>query len=298
MRRQDPDLKLILCGSSTPVMPTYPEWDRLALETCWDEVDYLSLHYYADNKDDDTDSYLALTTQFEDQLDTLAATVRYVKAKQRSKKDVYLCWDEWNVSYKVPPEDGAWRVAPPIVEEVFNLEDALVVAQWLSVFLRRCDVLKIACVSMLLNVAGPLLTTRTQLLRQTTFYPLMLFSRYATGRALDPAVQAPTHVTKKYGEMPLLDVSASDDPATGHGAVFLVNRSMTEPLDTEVVWQDAPPTEVTSVIQLTGSAPKLTNSFTQPDLIAPRHLPGLPVEGARVKLTLPPLSFTVLTTRR
>ena len=93
-------------------MPTYPEWDRIALEICWEYVDYLSLHFYAGNRDDDTDSYLALARQFEDHLDVLAGTLSYVKAKLRSRHNVYLSWDEWNVWYKDQTTQGGWQEAP------------------------------------------------------------------------------------------------------------------------------------------------------------------------------------------
>ncbi|HEU5089371.1 MAG TPA: alpha-N-arabinofuranosidase, partial [Roseiflexaceae bacterium] len=100
MKWHDPSISLILCGSSTTTMPTYPEWDRVVLEHCWEHVDYLSLHYYANNHADDTPSYLALARQFENHLDTLAGTLAYVKTLKRSNHDVYLSWDEWNVWYK------------------------------------------------------------------------------------------------------------------------------------------------------------------------------------------------------
>jgi alpha-N-arabinofuranosidase len=158
MKWHDPSIRLTLCGSSSSHMPTYPEWDRIALEICWEYVDYLSLHFYAGNRDDDTDSYLALARQFEDHLDALAGTLRYVKAKLRSRHDVYLSWDEWNVWYKDQTMQGGWQEAPHLIEEVYNLEDALVVAQWLNVFLRRCDVLKMACLAQLVNVIAPILT--------------------------------------------------------------------------------------------------------------------------------------------
>src|SRR5262249_39790335 len=66
MKWHDPGIRLVLCGSSGPGMATYPEWDRVTLETCWDQVDYLSLHYYAGNREDDTPGYLASTVRFED----------------------------------------------------------------------------------------------------------------------------------------------------------------------------------------------------------------------------------------
>ena len=112
MKWHDPSIRLTLCGSSSSHMPTYPEWDRIALEICWEYVDYLSLHFYAGNRDDDTDSYLALARQFEDHLDVLAGTLRYVKAKLRSRHDVYLSWDEWNVWYKDQTTQGGWQEAP------------------------------------------------------------------------------------------------------------------------------------------------------------------------------------------
>ncbi len=152
MRLHDPSIRTVLCGSSNTSMPTYPEWDRVALEVCWDQVDYLAMHYYASNESGDTASYLGLAAQFESHIDTLAGTLRYVKSKLRSQHDVYLSWDEWNVWYRNKVTDGQWEHAPHLLEESYNLEDALVVAQWLNVFLRRCDVLRIACLAQLVNV--------------------------------------------------------------------------------------------------------------------------------------------------
>ena len=108
MRMQDPNVKLIACGSSGPTMPTYPEWDRVVLERCWEQVDYLAMHYYAMNHEDDTASYLATTALFEAHVDTLAGVLRYVKALRRSRHDVYLSWDEWNVWYKDRSGRGGW----------------------------------------------------------------------------------------------------------------------------------------------------------------------------------------------
>ena len=146
-------------------------------------------------------------------VDTLAGTLRYVKSKQRSKHDVYLSWDEWNVWYKNHEMDGHWTQAPHLIEEVYNLEDALVVAQWLNVFLRKCDVLKIACLAQIVNVIAPILTTTDGLVKQTIFYPFMLVSKFARGQSLAVATKAPLVSTRQFGDMPALDVSASHDPS-------------------------------------------------------------------------------------
>jgi alpha-N-arabinofuranosidase len=296
MRWQDPSLKLVACGSSNTEMPTYPEWDRVVLETCWEQVDYLALHYYATNYDNDTSSYLALSAQFESHLDTLAGLLRYVKAKLRSKHNVLLSWDEWNVWYKDRSGRGGWQEAPHLSEEVYNLEDALVVAQWMSVFLRRCDVLDIACIAQIVNTISPLLTTSDKLLRQTTFYPFVMFSNHAAGQSLQPLVSAPQAGTKLFGPMPLLDVSASYDQANDQGAVFIINRSQSETVTTELDWQGAAPARVSAAYQLSGTDVKAANTWEQPDLIRPKQLSDLRIDGRSISLRLPPLSFTVLST--
>jgi alpha-N-arabinofuranosidase len=297
MKWQDPSIRLALCGSSNTTLPTYPEWDRVVLETCWEHVDFLSLHYYAGNRQVDTASYLAMAAQFEEQLDTLAATVRYVKAKLRSRHDVFLSWDEWNVWYKDRTMRGNWAEAPHLIEEVYNLEDALVVAQWMNVFLRRCQVLKIACLAQIVNVIAPILTTTDSFVRQTIFYPFMLFSRYASGLSLDVAVRSPRYPTTLFGDMPLIDASASYDSVTGDAAVFLVNRSQAGPLPVEIVWQGVTPARMETVVQMAGTDPKAANTFAHPDAVTPRTLAGVPVENGVATLTLPPLSFTVLAGR-
>ncbi len=294
MRWQDPSIKLILCGSSNTQMPTYPEWDRVALETCCNLVDYQSLHYYSMNETNDTPSYLAQSYQFEDNLNTLEGTLRYVKAKLRSKHDVFLSWDEWNVWFKNREMDGNWTEAPHLIEEVYNLEDALVVAQWMNVFLRKSNVLKIACLAQIVNVIAPILTTTDSLVKQTIFYPFMFFSRYARGNALDVFTQAPMTETKQYGGVPSLDVSASHDPATGQGAVFIVNRSLTESIPVDVVWQTGKPSAVEAVYQICGTDVKAANTFENPNQIVPQKINGVQMDGDTQTLNVPPLSFTVI----
>src|SRR6185369_3658283 len=101
---------------------------------------------------------------------------------------------------------GSWTEAPHLIEEVYNLEDALVVAQWMNVFLRKSDVLKIACLAQIVNVIAPIMTNHDSMFKQSIFYPFALFSKLAAGNALDVAVKAPFYSTRQYGDMPMLDV--------------------------------------------------------------------------------------------
>lgn len=294
MKLQDPQASLVLCGSSGPGMPTYPEWDRVTLETAWEQVDYLSMHYYAGNRDDDSAGYLALSHDFEAFVDTLEGTLRFVKSKLRSKHDVFLSWDEWNVWYKDQQMDGEWSEAPHLIEEVYNLEDALVVAQWLNVFLRRCYVLKMACLAQLVNVIAPILTRPDGLLKQSIYYPFQLFRRHAVGEALDVSCQSPVYETARFGATPLLDVSASRDDATGQTAVFIVNRSLEAPEPVELTWRGWQGLSRAQLYQLAGDDLKTANSFERPDRVSVKDLGTRPVGDARLELLLPPMSFTVV----
>lgn len=296
MKWLDPTIKTVLCGSSSDGMPTYPEWDRTALEIAWEAMDYHSMHYYAGNRANDTASYLASAVIFERFVETLEGTLRYVKAKRRSNHDVYLSWDEWQVWYKGDPMQGNWTEAPHLAEEIYNLEDALVVAQWLNVFLRKSHVLKIACVAQIVNVISWLQTRGDDLLKQPSYYVFKLVSTLARGDALDVFVEAPLLETKQHGEVPALDVSASFDAETQQGALFLVNRSQTEAVTADVVWQSEAPRQIAEVYQIAGTDVKATNTFEQPDAIVPRQITGVQMDGNTLTLRLPPLSFTVVST--
>lgn len=296
MKWQDPGIQTILAGSSNDQLPTYPEWDRTALEIAWEHVNYHSMHYYAGNPENDTPSFLASAIPFERFVDTLAGTLRYVKAKRRSKHDVFLSWDEWQVWYKGDPMQGNWTEAPHLAEETYNLEDALVVAQWLNVLLRKSSVIKIACVAQIVNVISWLQTRTDGLLKQPSYYAFQLVSNHARGNALDVAVTGSMLETKKYDAVPALDVSASFDEEKQQGAIFLVNRSITEPVITELVWQDKKAVQVDKAWQLAGNDPKATNTWEAPNRLVANAIPVPVVEDGCATLSLPPLSFTVLTT--
>ena len=294
MKWHDPDIKAVLCGSSGYTLPTFPDWDRVALEIAWEKVDFHSIHYYAHNRENDTGSYLALALELEQYVESAASTLRYVKAKRRSKHDVYLSWDEWQVWYKDMSIDGRWEEAPHLSEEIYNLEDALVVAQWLNVFLRKSDVVKSACVAQIVNVISWLQTRGDRLLKQSSYYPFWLVSNRARGHALDLFVEAPEYETQRFGMVPSLDVAGSYDQDSNSGSVFVVNRSQEDVVNCELWWQDCDAPRVMEVWQLTGSGAKMVNTFEKPDEVIAVSKETPTVDDARTTIALPPLSFTVL----
>jgi alpha-N-arabinofuranosidase len=296
MKLHDPSIKTVVCGSSGPWMKTFPQWDRVALENCWNFSDFLALHNYATNWENDTPSFLAYSVEFEKHIDTLATLLRETKQKLNAKHDIYLSQDEWNVWYKDRNGDGQWREAPALCEEPYNIEDMLVVAQWMNVFLRKCDVLRMACLAQIVNVIAPLKARGESLLKESTFFPFAMYANNARGVSLTPKLENAPHMnTKRFGEVPAIDVAATFDAQKGAAVVFIVHRSQTETLRTEVVFQGAKlPTKVTDGQQIWGLDPKAGNTFERPDVVLPRKIGAMPLKDGRLPIKIPPLSATMI----
>ena len=204
--------------------------------------------------------------------------------------------------YKNREMDGEGKVAPHLIEEVYNLEDALVVAGFLHSFVRHADVLKIANLAQIVNVIAPLITRGDDLLVQSIFYPLAMFASRRDGEALRLAVDGPRYEGASNGEVDCVDASAILDGERLH--LFLTNRSLTEPAPVSLAVADRAVTGCEDAEILTGPNrkaagpdPKAANSFAEPELIKPREFRAAAAEDGEVRCELPPLSFAALTLR-
>ncbi len=295
MKGLDPAIELIVTGSTASVMPTYLEWDRVILERCWDTVDYISCHRYSHNRDNNSQQFLAEGVVIDQVLEDYGAVIRYVRARKKSRKQVCVAFDEWNVWYRKHDEDYAWwQFAPPLLEEMYNLEDALVVAQYLNSFIRHADLVKIACVAQIVNVIAPILTRPDGILLQSIYYPLALYSAHARGLSLDPVVECPTYEAGELGSVPVLDASASYDAGSGEAAVFLVNRSQEQDAIVNVALTGRELKGVTSVLLLSGDDPKVENSWDNPGVIAPVPGEARMLGSDMVQLRVPALGLAVV----
>ena len=121
MKDADSRIELVACGSSGVHMESYMDWDREVLSYMHGVADYISLHRYVGNRNEDTPDYLAVTNSIDAQIEQIDSVCRFVQDKSRSKKRVFLCFDEWNVWYKNQETDGEGKKAPRLIEEVYNL---------------------------------------------------------------------------------------------------------------------------------------------------------------------------------
>jgi alpha-N-arabinofuranosidase len=296
MKGLDPTVELVACGSSGRGMSTYLTWDRVVLEYCWNEVDYISAHRYSENRRNDTAWFLAEGVEIERVIRDYAGLIAFVRGMKRSDRNVYLSFDEWNVWYKNHEMDGKWQRAPHLIEEVYNLEDALVCAQYMNAFVRNADVVKIACLAQIVNVIAPILTRRNGLLIQSIYHPFALMAEHARGKSLRPALECPTYRAGNRGEVPVLDVAASlaED---GSLSLFIVNRSQTEDAELVVRVADAAVTEISGVDVLTGNDPKAANSWENPNVVTPQAGQARVSEAGGIVLRAPKLGFAALRAR-
>jgi alpha-N-arabinofuranosidase len=308
IRVVDRDTKLIACGSSNTIMPTYLAWDREVLEECYDQVDAISLHNYYGNTPaltgNDSSRYLAMNLDMERQIQEIAAVCDYVQALQRSPKRLWLSFDEWNVWYRARGglfANGQQTFAPRLLEEVYNLEDALLVGGFLNTLLRQAERVRMGCLAQIVNVIAPLVTNETSVLRQSIHYPYAWALKYARGRVLELAMECETYPIKSEGlrpdfgrndVVPFLDVVATLDPQNGQVCLLMLNRDLSSERELRVDWRDLTPSRVLACETLTGSDLKAANTFDQPKLVAPRPLEP-PRTGPTMTFKLPRASYSV-----
>jgi alpha-L-arabinofuranosidase len=301
MRAVDPSLQLVACGSSGPGMPTYLEWDREVLEQCYDYVDALSLHRYVGNTPEETggDSakYLAVNLTMDRQIEETLAVCDLVRGHKRSPKKLWLSFDEWNVWYRARSGDamnGHRQQAQHLLEEIYNLEDALVVGGLINTLLRHADRVKIACLAQLINVIAPIMTNTNGLFRQPIFYPYNWALQYARGSVLDVLVESPsTYEVAGMGQVSHLDATATYNPDDGKLALFLLNRDLTKAHQVEINWEGKSAENLLASSVLTGNDLKAVNSFDAPNKVAPQ-MASKPSSGTgRTTIELPPRSYSM-----
>jgi alpha-N-arabinofuranosidase len=153
-----------------------------------------------------------------------------------------------------------------------------------------------ACLAQVVNTIAPLKTRRDGLLKEATFYPIAMYAQRASGRSIRPRIEnAPHTTTKRFGDVPVVDVAATVDEAAGRACVFLVHRGVSETLWTEVAFEGAKtPTRVVDAEQICGLDPKAANTWDRPDVVLPRKVGAMALKDGKFSIKLPPLSVTVV----
>ena len=271
MKMVDPSIELVACGSSGPQMESFGHWEETVLREAYEHVDYLSLHSYYGNPDDNSQQYLGSAAVMDKFIKDVVAICDKVKEEKKSEKDIMLSFDEWNVWFHSNEQDkkqAPWQVAPPILEDMYNLEDAVVVGDLMITLLKHSDRVKIACLAQLVNVIAPIMTeTGGGVWKQTIFYPFLYTSVNGRGTALKTEVSSETFTEGKAENVPVVDSVAviSEDKETV--SVFAVNRKVDEAAELDIEGLEG--YKLVSHISMEGDDLKAGNSMAEPDKVTP-----------------------------
>ena len=298
MKWVDPAIELVACGSSNSKMPTFGEWEATVLDEAYDIADYISLHIYFSNAEDNLPNFLAKSTEMDSFIETVISICDYVKARKKSKKQINLSFDEWNVWYhsrEADKKNKRWQIAPPILEDIYNFEDALLFGSMIMSLLRHADRVKIACLAQLVNVIAPIMTaTGGGSYRQPIFYPFMHASNYGRGKVLRTVAECGKYDSSEYADVPVLDTVAVENEENEELTIFAVTKDMDDDILAHVSLREYGGYEPVGHIALQCGDGKAVNSFERPDAVSPVVKPLPKIENGATDVLLPRLSWNVL----
>jgi len=298
MKWQDPSIEVVACGSSHQGMPTFAAWESTVLDHAYDNVDYISLHQYYGNPAGDFGSFLAEGVGMDRFIKDVITTCDFVKAKKRGRKDIMLSFDEWNVLYHTLESDKQvprWQHAPCLLEDVYDVADALVVGTMLNALMRHADRVKIACQAQPVNVIAPIMTrTGGPAWKQTIFYPFFHMAKYGRGTSLGTLVESATYNARNHQDVPYLDLSAVHNEEAGEVTIFAVNRSKDEPMQISTDLRGIGDLKLLEQITIRHDDIGAVNTECLPDKFIPVNVAGGIVEDGHFTGTLPAASWNVI----
>ncbi len=301
MKRMDPSIELIACGSSKSDMSSCPSWDLEVLEHVYGIADYLALHQYYGGQEMGTANFLAQSLDMEEYIATIRAAIQVMRKKTLNNNPMYISMDEWGVWSKLENAIGRsferhpWQVAPVIDEQAYTMEDTLLFASMMMAILKNVDIVKIACQALLTNISACIMTEPNgDIWLQPVYYVFAQIAQYARGQVLQMAdANMPYYTCDTCAKVPVLDhvECLSDDDK--EVVCFMVNRSETEPASLQWQLERMNPIAIEAFTLLTASDKNITNRQNH-QAIMPRQGMGARFEQGTCTAEIPPLAFAVL----
>lgn len=288
MKWADPSIKLVASAVSD-WGGDWVERTQLLLEQAGDLADYLSLHWYIGNTDNDFEKYMANSELIEQRLAAFEGIVKAETLQKKLKKPVYLAVDEWNVWYRTFGEE-AYKTR---LEEIYNLEDALATGIQLNAFIRHAGMVKMANLAQIVNVIAPVFTIPEGMVLQTIFYPFELYSRTCGDQSLDIWWDGDTFTGGDVTGIRTLDVSATLDEEKKQLVIYAVNRSKSKESVTQIQLMSGSFKDKASVFTVNGPDIKAENTFSNPQEVITKETIISP-EGNVLSIAFEPHSVTAL----
>lgn len=303
MKLTSPDIKLIAAGSSNYRPGADPDlWNSTILHELRDVVDYIALHIYVGNPADNYYNFVSTPLVLEQRTQIVKGMIKreMQDAARGDRPPIFIAWDEYNVWYRA--RTGASKQGTRALEELYNLEDALVIAGFLNAFIRNSDIVKMANMAQLVNVIAPIFTNDKGMFKQTIYYPLQLFANNVGGTALDLYVDCETYDTEKFPiglsesytiqkNVPYLDVSAT---INGNDlTICVVNRNKDKGITTDIISQTGDFNGNYTVYEVNGPDIKSSNDFDK-TTVKTELKPSIKAKGKQITYSFPAHSFTMI----
>ncbi len=301
MRWVDPSIELAACGSSHRDMTSFAQWEYEVLDQCFEDVDYISLHTYFTNPTSNTQHFLSALEPFESFIKEVISIADAVAAKRRSPKKIMLSLDEWNVWYRarkgLHAHQPNWPEAPKLLEEVYDMQDALLVGGALISLVNNCDRVKAACIAQLVNVIGPIMTeTGGAAWRQTIFHPFALMAKMAKGKALQCNLICNSQNVSGVGAMQDIKTAITFDKERKQISIFVLSRNLTEHTNLSVSIRGVRQAlSVQSAWDIHDEDLTAVNDRDNPNRIRPKIFTDVALKETEIELKIKPASWTVIT---
>jgi alpha-N-arabinofuranosidase len=335
MKWVDGSIETAVCGSSSPFLAHFPQWDLEVLQECYESVDYVSLHHYHSAPEGDFGALLGGSVFYEDYINTEIALCDFVQAKCRSPRKMMLSFDEYGTMarpnrplrpgygphnlymdhFAFSPDrkyirhdpDNMTMAGMPPMHRQGDMINALSNAAVLLAFLRHADRVKVGCAT------GGLMTlvssSRDHIWRSGSYYPMTQLMTYGRGVSMRTSVDCDTFDIPGYAVddnsqyythegLPYIDTASALDEEKGELNVFVINRNW-ESDNTAVI--DVSGFEGWSFIehiQMYSEDLGAANTYENPNAVVPTVNRDAVFDNGKVSATLKSLSWNVFRFRK
>ena len=327
----DGSIETAVCGSSSPFLAHYPEWDLQVLEQCYESVDYVSVHHYHTAPAGDFGALLGGSIYYEEFINTEAAMLDYLQTKCRSPKKLMISFDEYGSMtspntgevrygagqhslyerhYIFNPDRKYVRHDPDnmtlgrrgMMRRPGDMVGALGNASVLLAFLRHADRVKIGCMT---GGLGTLVASdKEHLWKSAGYYPFVQMMQYGQGVSMRTSVECDTFdlpgyavdPTSEYATregLPFIDTAAAMDEEKGELAVFVINRNWESDNTVELDVSGFKGWNFVEHIQMYSDDLDAANTWENPEAIQPEVNPHTTCADGKVTANLKSLSWNV-----
>ncbi len=296
MRRADDSIKLIASGSSNfGPGANWINWNRTVLDGLKTEIDYISLHTYIGNRENNLERFLGTSQDIDDRIDIVEGMIKAAQSGQPNPRPIYIAYDEWNVWYRARG-GGEFATGKTRLEEIYNFEDALAMGMFFNSFIRHANIVKMANLAQIVNVIAPIFTNENGLFLQPIYFPIAEYARQRGNTAINLLVNSPTYRVGNRAPIPYLDSSATYDKKNGLLYLNVLNRSEKQDISTKIDNITGAISGDIQVWDMNNADLKATHTFGDDRKVRP-GMRRIHAAGNSVTYTFPKHSLTILRMR-